>query len=147
MLCNLLFILICEFWIDFYFFRCRNTAEPVSGRPTNNCGEIQAATLAIKLANTCQIKNLCINTDSQFLINAMTKWLTGWKKRGWKLASGGPVLNKTDFEQLDNLIRGTGINIKWEYVKAHIGIMGNERADALARQGAEMYRQTIKNNL
>lgn len=88
-------------------------AEAVSGRPTNNCGEIQAASLAVKLANSCQIKKLCINTDSQFLINAMTKWLTGWKKKNWKLSSGGPVLNKIDFEQLDNLIRDTGITVKW----------------------------------
>lgn len=75
----------------------------------------------------------------------MTKWLTGWKKKNWKLASGGPVLNKIDFEQLDNIINQSGIDIKWVYVKAHNGILGNERADSLARQGAEMYR-TIKNN-
>lgn len=104
-----------DFFLFIYFFY-RNTAEAVSGRPTNNCGEIQAASLAIKLANSCQIKKLCINTDSQFLITSMTKWLTGWKKKNWKLASGGPVLNKTDFEQLDNLIRDTGIIIKWVWI-------------------------------
>lgn len=33
----------------------------------------------------------------------MTKWIQGWKKKNWKLASGGPVKNKIDLEKLDNL--------------------------------------------
>lgn len=54
-----------------------NISEPVSGRATNNCGEIQAATRAIKQAIDNGVKNLTINTDSKFLINAVTKWLPG----------------------------------------------------------------------
>lgn len=54
-----------------------NVSEPVSGRATNNCGEIQAATKAIKLAHNEGIKKLCIKTDSQFLINSVTKWMKG----------------------------------------------------------------------
>lgn len=54
-----------------------NTSEPVSGRATNNCGEIQAATVAIKQALDNSIKKLAINTDSQFLINSVTKWMPG----------------------------------------------------------------------
>lgn len=54
-----------------------NVSEPVSGRATNNCGEIQAATKAIKQAVDNGIEKLTINTDSQFLINAVTKWMSG----------------------------------------------------------------------
>lgn len=56
-----------------------NISEPVSGRATNNCGEIQAATRAIKLAINQGIKKLAINTDSKFLINSVTKWMPGNK--------------------------------------------------------------------
>lgn len=54
-----------------------NVCEPVSGRPTNNCGEIQAATQAIKQALDNGVTKLAINTDSQFLINSVTKWMPG----------------------------------------------------------------------
>lgn len=54
-----------------------NASEPVIGRATNNCGEIQAATCAIKLALQNNIEKLAINTDSQFLINSVTKWMPG----------------------------------------------------------------------
>lgn len=54
-----------------------NISEPVTGRATNNCGEIQAATKAIKQALDNGVTKLSINTDSQFLINSVTKWMPG----------------------------------------------------------------------
>lgn len=54
-----------------------NISEPVSGRATNNCGEIQAATKAIKQSIQNGITKLAINTDSKFLINSVTKWMPG----------------------------------------------------------------------
>lgn len=56
-----------------------NISEPVSGRATNNCGEIQAATRAMKQAIDNGVDNLTINTDSQFVINSVTKWMPGNK--------------------------------------------------------------------
>ncbi|XP_011562786.3 ribonuclease H1 [Plutella xylostella] len=116
-----------------------NASEPVSGRATNNCGEIQAATWAIKQALQNGIKQLAINTDSQFVINAVTKWMPGWKKKGWKLASGEPVKNEKDFKELDSV--QSKIAVKWVYVEAHKGIHGNEMADQLAKDGASRYNQ------
>ncbi|XP_063634767.1 ribonuclease H1 [Cydia splendana] len=116
-----------------------NRSQPVSGRATNNCGEIQAATLAIKIALQNGIKKLTINTDSQFLINAVTKWIPGWKRRGWKLSSGEAVKNEIDFKDLDSVMHK--LIIRWNYVKAHNGKHGNEMADRLAKAGAAMYDQ------
>ncbi|KOB71895.1 Ribonuclease H1 [Operophtera brumata] len=56
-----------------------NISEPVSGRATNNCGEIQAATRAMKQAIDNGVQKLTINTDSQFVINSVTKWMPGDK--------------------------------------------------------------------
>lgn len=83
---------------------------------------------------------MVVNTDSQFLINAITKWLPGWKRRNWTLASGVPVKNQTDFMELERELSAGDIQIKWNHVDAHCGILGNERADQLARKGSEMYR-------
>ncbi|CAG4963528.1 unnamed protein product [Parnassius apollo] len=114
-----------------------NVSEPVTGRATNNCGEIQAATCAIKLALQNDIKKLAINTDSQFLINSVTKWMPGWKRKSWKLKSGEPVKNEKDFKELDEV--QNQLEIKWNYVEAHQGVHGNEMADQLAKAGAARY--------
>lgn len=118
-----------------------NTAKPVSGRATNNCGEIQAASLAIRLAKENGIKRLIVNTDSKFLIDSYTKWLPGWKRNQWKLSTGKPVKNQVDFMELDKELADKKIEVKWNHVDAHCGILGNERADALAREGSAMFRR------
>ncbi|XP_023171478.1 ribonuclease H1 [Drosophila hydei] len=118
-----------------------NAAKPVLGRVTNNVGEIQAAIYAIKTALDLGIKKLSINTDSQFLINSITKWVPGWKRRGWKLPNMQPVKNVADFKELDELLQSDQVQVKWNYVEAHKGIKGNEMADKLARQGSQLYRE------
>ncbi|XP_050082227.1 ribonuclease H1 [Anopheles aquasalis] len=122
-----------------------NTSKPVSGRATNNCGEIQAASEAIRRAREQGVERLAINTDSKFLIDATTQWMPGWKQRGWTLASGGPVKNKADFMELDREMNTGNMSIKFNHVDAHSGIVGNERADQLARKGSEMYRAERRN--
>lgn len=120
-----------------------NAAKPVIGRVTNNAGEIQAAIHAIQIAKDLGITKLCLSTDSQFLINAATAWIAIWKQKVWKLRNGGEVKNKEDFQILDKLL-DKSIEVKWNYVKGHKGIIGNERADRLARQGAALYRSSVK---
>lgn len=128
--------------MDFLGFWNRNTAEPVIGEATNNRGEIQAVTKAILLSVDSGITKLCINSDSKFVINSVTEWMKNWKKRNWRLAAGGKVKNETDFRALDLAIESNPqLKIVYKYVPAHIGIRGNERADELARQGAQLYRK------
>lgn len=68
--------------------------------------------------------------------------MKNWKKRNWRLSSGGAVKNEIDFRQLDHIIESNRqMEIRWKYVPAHTGIRGNERADELARQGAQLYRK------
>lgn len=85
----------------------------MEGRVTNNVGEIQAAIHAIKTALDFGIQKLCISTDSQFLINSITLWVAGWKKRDWKLKNNQPVKNVVDFKELDKLLQDNNITVKW----------------------------------
>lgn len=41
----------------------------------------------------------------------ITSWVDNWKTNGWRTSSGGSVINKEDFERLDNLSKG--IEIQW----------------------------------
>ena len=119
-----------------------NVSERVKGeKQTNNVGEIQAIVRAIRLA--CEMKTvrkLQINTDSEFTINSVTKWMSGWKKKGWRKADGKEVANKEDFMILDEVLQKAKdiekVEIKWQHVRGHAGVEGNEEADKLAVAGA-----------
>lgn len=119
-----------------------NVSEPITGRPTNNVGEIQASIRAIQDAQKSEVKRLNIFTDSHFLINSVCKWMSGWKRNGWKVAKGKSVVNQIDFKRLDELIESGNMMIKWSYIPAHKGFLGNEEADRLAKLGASRYDST-----
>lgn len=119
-----------------------NIARRVAGpKQTNNVAEIQAICFALTQAKEADIKRIQINTDSQFVINSVTQWMEGWKRKGWKTSTGQDVKNKDDFLELDRIIneaRKVGVDIKWNHVKGHANIEGNEQADRLAVLGAQM---------
>ncbi|EDS35369.1 ribonuclease H1 [Culex quinquefasciatus] len=73
-----------------------------------------------------------LNAIPSFFIDS-TKWLPGCKRNAWKLSTGEPVKHQFDLEELDRELADKSIEIKWNHVDAHCGILGNERADALAR--------------
>ena len=119
-----------------------NVSAPVVGRPTNNCAEIEAAIAAVYAARAAGVSRLCINTDSQFMIDCVTKWIKSWKKNGWKTAQKEDVKNKEELLKLDRLLSGdSSISVQWNHVRGHRGIEGNEEADKLARAGAKEYKQ------
>ena len=79
----------------------------------------------------------CIVTDSRLMIDSMTTWLAGWKRKGWKTASGDPVKNQDLVKALDaELARHP--DVRWHWVRGHeTGAEHghkalNDRADRLA---------------
>ncbi len=102
-----------------------------SSYTTNNKMEMQAAIAALEFLHTSgQKQPITLYTDSEYLINSVTKWIKGWKNKGWKKADGKPVQNQDLLETLDELNNHT---VKWEYVRGHSGNVGNERCDVIAR--------------
>lgn len=111
-----------------------NVAERLQGRQTNQRAEIQAACKALEQAKEKNIKKLVLYTDSMFTIKGVTKWVKNWKLNGWKLQSGGQVINKDDFIKLDRL--NSELEVVWMHIPGHAGYKGNEEADRLSREGA-----------
>ncbi|KAM9200923.1 ribonuclease H1-like [Dugong dugon] len=111
-----------------------NVSERVSGRQTNQTAELRAAHKAIEQAKSLNMDKLIIKTDSKFVIRGVTEWMGNWKQNGWKTASGRDVVNRSDFEKIDQASRG--MDIQWEYVPGHQGIKGNVEADRLATEGS-----------
>jgi len=103
---------------------------------TNNRMELTAAIEALKLLKRhCKVY---LHTDSTYVRDGITKWIEGWKARGWKTASKKPVKNEDLWRQLDTA--AAKHDIDWKWVKGHAGDPGNERADALANQGMTIYK-------
>ena len=99
---------------------------------TNNKMELTGAIRAFEhLAATGG--PVAIHTDSTYVIKGIREWVHGWKRRGWKTATGSDVLNRDLWERLDGLTSARGPRtIAWHYVRGHVGIPGNERVDRIA---------------
>ncbi|MCI4389532.1 hypothetical protein PGIGA_G00099160 [Pangasianodon gigas] len=111
-----------------------NVAERLSGRQTNQRAELQAACRALEQAIDMDIRKLVVYTDSKFTINGITSWVKNWKANDWRLKAGGKVVNKEDFQKLDEL--NEELDVKWMHIPGHAGYLGNEEADRLSREGA-----------
>jgi ribonuclease HI len=102
-------------------------ADPAT---TNNRMELTAALAVLEaLAELPRHPDLVIHTDSRYLIDGLQKWMAGWKRRSWRTASGGPVLNRDLWEQLDGA-RLAGLRLV--HVRGHSGDPDNDRCDAIA---------------
>ncbi|MCK5395629.1 MAG: ribonuclease HI, partial [Gammaproteobacteria bacterium] len=77
-----------------------------------------------------------IYTDSKYVLDGMTKWLEGWKKKGWKTAAKKPVKNVELWQRLDAAVQANN-EVSWQWVKGHSGHDGNEYADMLANRGID----------
>ncbi|MDO4413224.1 ribonuclease H [Cutibacterium sp.] len=106
-------------------------------RGTNNMGELKAV-LDLLRATRDADEPLTILCDSQYAINCCTKWMSGWKRKGWRKRDGKPVLNRDLLECLDEELEGRDVSFEW--VKGHAGHAMNEAADQRARAAATAFR-------
>ena len=96
---------------------------------TNNRMEMMAAIGGLEaLKRPCRVR---LYSDSQYLRDGITKWINGWKRRGWRTADKQPVKNVDLWQRLD--AASARHVVTWEWVRGHAGHPENERADALAR--------------
>lgn len=105
---------------------------------TNNQGELMAV-LQLFRATAHLSDDLLVLCDSQYVINCVTKWMPGWKKKGWKKADGKPVMNVDLLKEIDAAI--VGRTYRFEWVKGHANHPLNEAADARARAVSEAYQR------
>ncbi len=104
------------------------------GKATNNVAELTA--LERLLTATAPDVPLEIRMDSQYAMKAVTTWLPGWKRNGWKTSGGKPVANQELVVRIDELLGGR--SVEFRYVPAHQvdGDPLNDFADRAASQAA-----------
>jgi ribonuclease HI len=103
---------------------------------TNNRMELLAAISALEALE--RRSELTIVTDSAYVKNGVTTWMSGWKSNGWRTAGKKSVKNQDLWQRLDQAT--SRHSVRWQWVKGHAGHAENERADELARQGMAPFK-------
>jgi ribonuclease HI len=119
--------------------RYGETEKEISGADaatTNNRMELTAAIEALDALK--KPANVKLHTDSKYVMDGATKWIHGWKKKGWKTADNKPVKNEDLWRALE--AAANRHHVEWKWVKGHSGDEMNERADALARDAIATLR-------
>lgn len=121
-------------------------SEPMRGaNVTNNRAEymafIRAMELAINIDPQCK-RRLVVYTDSNLLIQSITKWLPAWRQNNWRKHDGKPVLNRDLLERMIELMKSR--RVLFHHVMAHTGKtdwmhMWNDKADQMARKASNEY--------
>ncbi|MEM8741008.1 MAG: ribonuclease HI [Pseudomonadota bacterium] len=107
-----------------------------AAQTTNNRMELMAAISALETLD--RPSRLTIVTDSAYLKGGITGWIAGWQRNGWRTADKKPVKNVDLWQRL--LAAVAPHELSWDWVKGHAGHPGNERADALAREGMAPFK-------
>jgi ribonuclease HI len=100
---------------------------------TNNRMELTAAIAALEALK--RPSRVVIHTDSEYLRNGVTRWVSGWVRNNWRNASREPVTNMDLWQRL--LEAAKRHEVEWRWVRGHSGDPMNERADALATAARE----------
>ena len=100
---------------------------------TNNTAELTALHQAMVFAEQEIATGACVQilSDSSYAISCISKWATGWEKRGWK-RSGGEIKNLELIKTAHALYSSIKAQLTLTHISAHVGTEGNELADRMA---------------
>src|SRR5579872_5166996 len=119
------------------------------GSCTNQRTELYAILTALRyIKKNLGLSNYHINirTDSNYSINCVTKWITKWKKNGWKTTNGGDVSNREYIELINKY--NEKYHITYTHVAAHTNkrdanSKANAKADKLAVDASKRAQKEI----
>jgi len=122
---------------------CDDLEQTLSGSveyTTNNRMELVAAIRSleqVKEQNGAGV-GIEVHTDSKYVKDGITSWIHNWHKNNWMTSSKKPVKNAElwralhDYDQI--------MNITWYWVKGHSGHHYNDKADYLAREAINKFK-------
>ena len=100
---------------------------------TNNRMELTAAIRGLEALN--RRSEVLLTTDSRYVMDGITQWMSNWKRNNWRTAAKKPVKNADLWQRLDTAVQEH--NVEWRWVKGHSGHAMNELADSLANEGID----------
>ena len=106
---------------------------PADQTQTNGRAELLAALMALRRCKPGV--PITVISDSEYIVKGAMEWLPNWKAKGWRKSNKKPVEHRDLWEHLDQLLQTHDIRFEW--VRGHAGVPGNEHADGLANRGAD----------
>lgn len=112
-------------------------ASGVSELTTNNKMELQGAIEGLTFLEDYpqKFKKVVFHTDSKYVVDGITKWVNGWKARGWRKADKKVPENVELWKRLDELYGM--FNVQFVWVKGHSGHPQNEMCDRMANEALD----------
>ncbi len=104
-------------------------------RTTSNAMELQGAVVALQNIRQKDQHTLLLSDSSYLIQNAQTS-LKRWASNGWVTLEGKPIANQDKWQALFEVLKGFS-RIEFQHVSGHVGVLGNERCDLIARGYAE----------
>lgn len=105
---------------------------------TNNRMAIRSAIAALELISARgRTPATVFVSDSEYLVNGITKWIRGWERRDWK-----NVKNPELWQELRAVAAPFEELIQWKWVRGHHETVKNEYADFLATRAAKEQHQS-----
>jgi ribonuclease HI len=104
---------------------------------TNNIAELTAIHQLLEAVP--DTRELHIRADSQYCIDALTRWRFGWARKGWVTAVGKPVANADLIRSIAAQLTARRAAVTFVKVRAHQitgGDQLNEAADVRANNAA-----------
>ncbi|MBR73013.1 MAG: ribonuclease HI [Rhodospirillaceae bacterium] len=100
---------------------------------TNNRMELTAAIKALEaLKKPSKVE---VFTDSKYVQDGITVWISKWKQNNWRTSARKPVKNLDLWKRLESALALHDVN--WHWVKGHSGNLGNEEADMIAQKAID----------
>ena len=111
-------------------------------KTTNNRMELKAAIMGISKSDVAT--KVLLHTDSKYVRDGITSWISNWKKNNWITSSKKAVKNQDLWRELDRM--NNEYTVEWKWIKAHQENITddskyNNLADELARQGAMIWKE------
>jgi len=115
--------------------------------------------LSLILEEKIEENEIVIYTDSEYSINACTKWIKQWKINNWKTSQKKPVANVHFIIAIDNMLsifKMNSVLIKFQHIRSHQNPpknssseeyenwKGNDIADKLALTATKILDSKIK---
>ncbi|MDJ0933544.1 ribonuclease HI [Breoghania sp.] len=111
----------------------RTILEISGGEPETTSNRMELTAVIAGLERLTNPAPVIVVSDSRYLIDGTSRWMTGWIDRHWKNVENDDLWRKIETlkERYD---------IDWRWIAGHSGHRFNERADRLAAMASQ--RQT-----
>ncbi|MFP4012186.1 MAG: ribonuclease HI [Spirochaetaceae bacterium] len=113
----------------------RQSASGAEAETTNNRMELEAVIRALEYLlgqGYCRDGVIHVFTDSQYVRNGITGWISRWESNGWRTSAKKPVKNRELWMRLRNAEQRC--RVEWHWVRGHSGHPENEEVDGMVQE-------------